>query len=265
MLYTGVCDCCDGSDEIGSPWAVTCPNTCHDELKHLQSAAINEYRIIQSGLRKKQEYIASYQSSILSQKKSLETLKSDKKELSDYSFTMRYLYEKWEDPVERFLRFQLVRDRQIRCYSSLGWDVSESSNVPDIKDELGTNKKSIVQRYIGSCELFYSGYISSNEFLEYNSMATYAKPISRIIYEHTQAEISHMNGLTGLDRVKGSLCLAEHLLPDDNPNIFITVGDYVNFASGPKGMFNIKFPVCIFSSLLVILMTVHTSNARVVK
>ena len=45
----GVCDCCDGQDEIGSPFGVQCPNLCDRDLHSLRVQTLAEYRRVYSG------------------------------------------------------------------------------------------------------------------------------------------------------------------------------------------------------------------------
>lgn len=239
-----------------------CRNTCSDQLQAAQQAALEAYRNVQIGLRKKQEILMAYEDSLLNQKKSFDGMKDEKQKLSDLYFTLRFLYEKKEHPLERHIRFQLVRERQIKCLESLGLDVShnisrvspdslvnsqpkgdQSKDKPKA-DSFEGSTADIVQKsiesssrlYIGSCDLFYGGYINANEFLEYNVLTTYAKPRTRMTYKHSEDEIKAMNSQSGIDRIKASLCLETDLLPDDNPNIFVTLGEYLEVAAGTKGM-----------------------------
>lgn len=57
----GVCDCCDGADEIGSLHGTICQNTCeNDLLSHKESALIWHENVLQ-GLKAKRSFQAAYQ------------------------------------------------------------------------------------------------------------------------------------------------------------------------------------------------------------
>lgn len=231
-----MCDCCDGSDEVLS--AVGCPNTCHEIIAKLQTDALENYRVIQAGLRRKQEILKEFENSVHQRKKNLTQLQVQRKDLSDMLFTMTYLYEKKEKPLEDYLRLQLIRERQMNCAATLGSDVT--MNIPShhhqhhhhhhdktTDHEQATDKK----LHIGNCDYFYAGYIHDQEMVDYVNTIRYANRPSRMKYRHTEGEIQNMNSLTGVNRIRGALCLAQDLLPDDNPNIFVKLGDYLNHAT----------------------------------
>ena len=53
-VQDGVCDCCDGEDEVGSPFVKykmsdACPNKCSEQLLNLKINTLTEYKAI-SGL-----------------------------------------------------------------------------------------------------------------------------------------------------------------------------------------------------------------------
>ena len=47
--------------------------------------------------------------------------------------------------------------------------------------------------------------------------------LSRLYYQHSEEEVAEMNALSGLERVRRSLCLRENLLPDEDTRVFATV------------------------------------------
>jgi hypothetical protein len=231
----GICDCCDGSDEEATQSSARthCPNTCHEIISKLRSDALEEYRVIQSGIRRKQEILRNYESSVHQRKKQLTELQGQRKELSDMLFTMRYLYEKKEAPLESYLRLQLIRERQMNCAMTLGSDLTMmiDHHHHHHHEAPATATSGDMKLHIGNCDYFYAGYIHEQEMVDYVHTIRYANRPSHMKYRHTEAEIQHMNSLSGIQRIRGTLCQAEDLLPDDNPNIFVTLGDYLQHAT----------------------------------
>ena len=54
-VQDGVCDCCDGSDERGSPFPVVCEDLCGDAELAAKHAALVWHRNVQAGLRAKRD------------------------------------------------------------------------------------------------------------------------------------------------------------------------------------------------------------------
>ena len=53
IVYEGICDCCDGSDEKDSPFQPNCINHCEESLGILRKQALINYRLLQAGIRAK--------------------------------------------------------------------------------------------------------------------------------------------------------------------------------------------------------------------
>ena len=47
--------------------------------------------------------------------------------------------------------------------------------------------------------------------------------MDRLNYKHSKEEVAEMNKLSGIERVRRSLCLEEHLLPEEDTRVFSNV------------------------------------------
>ena len=56
-----MCDCCDGSDEIGSLHGIVCENRCEKDLLSHKESALTWHENVLQGLQVKRSFLAAYQ------------------------------------------------------------------------------------------------------------------------------------------------------------------------------------------------------------
>lgn len=200
----GVCDCCDGSDEVDSPFSMNCPNTCEQDLAARKKTALAWYRTVQAALHTKADQVSALKRQKLKENKSYETLKSEKKELETMLITMKYLLSK-EIKREKELRWRLLRDREQHCAS--GHDAA--------------------------CNYFFSGYYYDDELQGEGYPVELLGPQKKLPYEYTYKEQEYMNKLGTVERVRWSICPVKTLLPDDDARLFGKIGEYLNYMATP--------------------------------
>ena len=66
--------------------------------------------------------------------------------------------------------------------------------------------------------------------------------LGRLNYKHSKEEVAEMNALSGIERVRRSLCLNEHLLPDEDTRVFTNVRTYVRSGKCFNYWFSYFFP-----------------------
>lgn len=86
----GICDCCDGSDEALSPFNISCPNRCQEELNRRRKETLQMYRTIQAGLHTRHTLIDTHTSKHKSYVQNIERLQQEQQELESYAKTLRY-------------------------------------------------------------------------------------------------------------------------------------------------------------------------------
>lgn len=202
----GVCDCCDGSDEIGNPFKTICEDNCIQELNILKKNALDYHRNVQAGLRAKTERIEQIRTRKRNDQQNLDSLKTERDRIKNMLLTMKVLLYK-ENSRENELRFKLVRERENRCAAG----------------------------YENACNYFYSGYFNEDELKHEGFPEIYAKKKTRNQHKHSEKELEYLRKLKGIERVRLSLCEYPDLLPDDDARIFTRVGEYVTFAKSKGG------------------------------
>lgn len=94
FLYdnAGVCDCCDGSDEI-SPLHKPCANTCEVQLMAEKQKALAMHRNIQAGMRARTELVEGYKLAKSKEVKHLENMKAEITALDRTLFRMMFFLQ----------------------------------------------------------------------------------------------------------------------------------------------------------------------------
>eukprot|EP01039_Chlorochromonas_danica_P007474 gene7474-8264_t len=218
----GVCDCCDGSDEGGTPFPIHCPDTCADSLFQLRKHSLDYYKNIQAGLRARSSILQRWKFRQDKERKTYQQVVIDRQEVLNYLANMRYLLA-YEEFFEQDLQWILLRHRQYHCAE-------------------GEEKM---------CDFFYDGYLTEWELMDYGfqreqleALQQNAKSrvkgkegqpsLKRFVYTSTE-EQKTLEKKEGMARLKASVCQREHLLPDEDTRIFVTVGDYLQFMMSEGG------------------------------
>jgi len=203
----GICDCCDGSDEIDSPFQVNCPNTCEQSLARLRKQTLIHYRNIQAGLRAKAEVLQRQKQAKQQNIKTLQNLLEEKEELRKLHFQLTHFLN-FESSPETQMRWKLLHERLHNCASG--------------------------QQHI--CEdLFASTYFSEDELRHEGFPEIYLNPKQRFVYEYSDDEKLALARSTGLERVRLGICPVRDLLPDQDARIFARLFDYVHFMESTAG------------------------------
>eukprot|EP01038_Epipyxis_sp_PR26KG_P009870 gene9870-13277_t len=200
----GVCDCCDGSDEITylNPSFVGCKNTCDDDYQTIRRTALINHRILQSGMRNRKEKLDKMTQRKRREYREYDVLKQEVFELSNYMFTMRYLITQ-QYSAERNLRWKLIRERHTKCAGG----------------------------YDEACDIYASEYIITDELVYEGRRPIELNPKDKFKWQHTPEEIRYLQSLSSLDRVKATICPSKDVLPDDNSRIHTRVGELVTYLS----------------------------------
>jgi len=146
----------------------------------------------------------------------LETLARDRNAVERLDMTMRY-WRRAEDSKEAVSHWRLLRERELRCIRG---------------DE----------RF---CEFFHSGFLADDELFVPNAPGGFlarSRDRSRTGIEDggtLQLGAGSLGELmktqSPLERVRGALCKANNIIPDDTLRVFVTVGDYLTFQTSPGG------------------------------
>jgi hypothetical protein len=202
----GVCDCCDGSDESANGHVVNCTNYCAAVVSALKHEALSTFRDVQAGRRARAELLQVEKRKKLLELKNYETLLAEKQEMTNMYVTIK-LWLRREEPLENKERLKLVRERESRC---------------GFGDE-------------DACNLFHKGWLPADQLMYGGIEAIFANPRVERHYFPTFEQLQEQRRLSGLARVRYSLCMETDLLPDETTRIFDTLGEYESFYSGPGG------------------------------
>lgn len=214
VICKGICDCCDGSDEAVG----VCSNTCLGALEEAKRAALVHYRKIQSGARVRKERADAARAVRVKLDRRFQQLKLQRRDLKSMIATITY-WLALEEVRERSLRFKLLRDREIRCANG------EVETACDHVDE-------VTGKHVGMYDSFFH---NDKELMKEGVRGNYKNEKRRLILEHSQDEVDHLKGLSGVEKVKAELCLIKELLPDDSVRVHGTLGEFLSFASSPLG------------------------------
>ena len=199
----GVCDCCDGSDEVRD----SCPDICAKQQMDAKMKALSWHRFVQTGARKRQEMVNSMRRKKTREVKNLETLRQDFANVRKVSLDLRY-WLRYEESKEAKKHFELLRERELRCISGL-----------DLY-----------------CDYWQPRYFSQDEMWIENAPDGYmASTRDRVSKPKSRRETDYRASLSALERVRSTTCDAPDIMPDENLKIHVTVGEYLAFQSTPGG------------------------------
>ncbi len=202
----GVCDCCDGQDEINSPFPIECKNVCNADSRMYIEQILIHYRELQTHLRARAEVVNVVKRKKLKEDKTLSTLKEEKKDVMLMIIHMEKLLRNeayWESRGKS----KLLRSRQMHCALS----------------------------YDNRCNYFNSAYFADDELLNIVGPHGAAKPKTE-----TRSN-SDYESLSLLEKIKSTECPRNEYLPDDDiTRIFDTIGDYLSFSKTNGGILHFK-------------------------
>ena len=90
LSNTGICDCCDGSDEAINIFLTTpCPNNCEAIKSVYKKEALAQYRHIQAAMRAKKLGIEAFRQKKMKERRTYEQL-LEEKEVSSYGMIYGY-------------------------------------------------------------------------------------------------------------------------------------------------------------------------------
>jgi len=209
----GVCDCCDGSDEL----AGKCQDTCAQEKLDAKVQALQWHRNTQAGGHKRAELVNALMRRKAREALTMDTLVSDRSQVERLDMTMRY-WKRHEDAKEAVSHWRLLRERELRCIRG---------------DE----------RF---CDFFYSGFLAEDELFVPNApdgfLARSRNRNQTSIEDGGTMQLGDGNlgellkSQSPLERVRGTLCKADNIIPDDSLRMFVTLGDYLAFQTSPGGV-----------------------------
>lgn len=210
----GVCDCCDGSDESKG----SCQDTCAQQKLNAKVQALQWHRHLQAGILKRTELVNSLMRKKAREALTMDTLNSDRNGLERLDMGMRY-WQREEDGKEAVSHWRLLRERELRCIRG---------------DE----------RF---CNFFYDGFLAEDELYVPNAPHGFLARSrnrnetkvedggSKVLGGDSGAASDILKSQSPMERVKGTLCKVNNIIPDDSLRVFVTVGDYLNFQSSPGG------------------------------
>lgn len=202
----GVCDCCDGQDEIGSPFPVECKHVCNADSRMYIEQILVYYRELQTHLRARAEVVNVVKRKKLKEGKTLAILKEEKENAMSMIINMEKLLRN-EGYWESRGKSKLLRIRQMYCALS----------------------------YDDRCNYFNSAYFASDELLTILGPHGVSKPKTE-----SRSAIEY-ESLSLLEKIKSTECPRQEYLPDDDiTRIFDTIGDYLTFSKTNGGVLHFK-------------------------
>lgn len=199
IRFSGVCDCCDGADELID---LGCPNTCFKDLSSLRQDALLSYRKIQNGIRAKHDILEVIRRKEIMEQRSFDFLFQERKEITNLWLLLK-LWLRREEQSDTRQQLRLLRERESRC-------------------ALGDEQ---------ACDLFHPNWLDGDTLPEDGFRSIYANPRHRTDYQHSREEIQQVERLSGLERIRATLCLSKSLMPDESARVFTSVGEYEKFFS----------------------------------
>lgn len=208
-VQDGICDCCDGRDEIGSPFYVSCKDTCDDNLVALRKEALIQFRNVQAGLRSKGEVLSKWQQQKVRMIKSYDSLVQERQAIIEYLKIMRYFLHNKEVSREQETHWMLIRERENHC-------------------AMGS---------LDACDYFHPTYLTDDELMKRNVVPPTGQgkdkkdraKRKRFVYEYNAQELESFRKSTGLQRVRATICPNKDLLPDDDGRIFVKLDEYYDY------------------------------------
>lgn len=234
----GICDCCDGADEIHSPFQVDCPNTCRDTLHAFQRQTLIEYKQISSGLQAKSNLVNLMKRKKLREQQSYLSLVTEFEETERLYYRMRLFLEKNEQIEEAKMRFNELRKRVLDC-------ANEYLPICDIfRDGVAT--------YVDDMALPFHlfGDADEEEYLvdvtdEGNQQIKEKQEQDQKIQDDAQQKSSQRDDIrqttmTALQRIYSSYCNylesdVKGILTEETPRVHKSVQQYLAFMTGRGG------------------------------
>eukprot|EP01041_Mallomonas_annulata_P008285 gene8285-17043_t len=122
-VQDGICDCCDGSDEINSKFPTICSNTCEDDLLQLKKDHVFNYNKLKSALKLKMDMLTSMnrKKTENSNEDSIDNLPSYKKELEELKRIYISIRSKLdlEEKEESYLRMKYIQNQIFKCANGI--------------------------------------------------------------------------------------------------------------------------------------------------
>ena len=122
MILTGICDCCDGADEMNEHnlLHISCDNKCDEMLLDLKRSKMTYYTMITSALTIKNDMIGNMNSKKTSHipKEESKSIESQRYELYKLIMILK-LRLKDEEKLESSLRYSLICQRSRQCAAGI--------------------------------------------------------------------------------------------------------------------------------------------------
>jgi hypothetical protein len=240
----GICDCCDGSDEVGSPFNVVCGNSCKQSLFAFQRETLAEYKTLSSGLQARNELVNLMKRRKLRDQQSYLSLVAELEETEKVYYRMRVHLEKEEAGKEAALQFQELRRRVRECADQFlplcdifgdggaAYEMADDSSLP--------------------IHLFGGDEEGEEEFLRDSSISSEGGKATEKEAAQREAEVAaaqkkdsqrdevRKTTMTALQRVHSSYCSyleqdVRGLLPEETPRVHKSVQQYLAYTSGRGG------------------------------
>lgn len=227
MADVGVCDCCDGRDEEGGPFAGKCPNTCGEKLVTLRKEALVNYRNIQAGTRAKSELLTQWRQRKNQDVQSFESLKQDRQQLIDYLKMAKFLLKYKEMEREDEMRWILIREREYRCANGDPAACNFFHPMFLTDDELITYDQPNIVKYNEDDEDDEDEDRGGRSAQQ--RRAKKKKYQKRFVYEYTSQELNAFKRASGVQRVRTAICPQQDLLPDETARIFVRFDEYYDY------------------------------------
>ena len=207
----GICDCCDGSDEINTLFSIKCPNVCNDLYENFRIHVKNNYSSMKRGVDAKSTLMRLAEDSKNKIKFKKSELYREWKYLYSAQSDIDRIYNGYLND-EREEHFMMLRDRMYDCATS-------------------TNKKS-------NCNFFEVNeeILKIREDKADNNMSSSSFPYAinhYEIYNRTNPEL--LQKMSRQNRLRISRCYYPHLRPIA-PSKYKNFGQFLQFAKGKYGI-----------------------------
>jgi hypothetical protein len=240
----GICDCCDGSDEVDSPFKVLCGDSCKQSLFAFQRQTLAEYKKLSSGLQARSELVNLMKRRKLREQQSYLSLVAELEETEKVYYRMRLHLEREEAYKEATLQFQELRRRVRECADQflpvcdifgdgVAYEMTDDSSLP--------------------IHLFGGDEEGDEEYLEEESDSDGSKKRDQLAEQRRVQEVEEeaqkkdaqrdevRKTMTALQRVHSSYCSyleqdVRGLLPEETPRVHKSVQQYLAYSSGRGGM-----------------------------
>ena len=114
MYLIGICDCCDGSDEIDTLFATQCGNSCQEVLAATKQALVTSYHKVKDGRLARIKMIDAFQRELLREEMTIDSLKEEISDLSELKIKLGHWLGK-EQSAEWWSRLAVLRKFENEC------------------------------------------------------------------------------------------------------------------------------------------------------